>query len=578
MTHPDAHDRCPPLATAPHGLTDLIGLLALAMAFACASSSALAQPEPDRADATPASSKAPAAPPADSAAQPRFDIAEMRIEGNSVLPVQRIERAVYRFLGPGKTIADVEAARAALEQLYRDSGYGMAVVDIPEQKVDDGVVVLQVVEGRVARLRVLGSRYYSQSRIVAGVPGLAEGSVPLLPEVQKQIVAVNTSGDKRVTPLLRPGKEPGTTEVDLQVDDQLPLHGGVELNNHHSPNTRAARLVADLRYANLFQREHVLGLMWQASPSAPDEVKVLAANYSLPLQSGTLVLNAVRSDSSTFVGNGVGVFGKGKSYGLRWLRPIVDEASASAPRAKDAPITLQSVTWGADYKNFLQNVALQDGGSIDTPLQYLPFTVSWSGQRIAGSTLDEAGVGWTFALRGLSHNNDAQAANKRFEARANFSVLKFNVGHTGDLANGLGLYAHVDGQYTDQPLISSEQYSAGGADSVRGYLESSVAGDVALRGVFELRRAWPLERDAKGAEAGLATPDLRLFLDAAWLHTRSPLPGSAASAGLAGVGLGASARAPWGLTLRADVAWPLRSTNFQRARLPLLHGSASYQF
>jgi hemolysin activation/secretion protein len=277
----------------------------------------------------------------------------------------------------------------------------------------------------------------------------------------------------------------------------------------------------------------------------------------------------------------VGVFGKGKSYGLRWLHPVVDEASADAPRAKDAPITLQSVTWGVDYKNFLQNVALADGGSIDTPLQYLPFSVSWSGQRIAGKTLDEAGAGWTFALRGLSHNDDAQAANKRFEARANFSVLKFNLGHTGDLADGLGLYAHVDGQYTDQPLISSEQYSAGGADSVRGYLESSVAGDVALRGVFELRRAWPLGQDGKDAregDSGLTSLDLRLFMDAAWLHTRSPLPGSAATAGLASLGLGASAHSTWGLTLRADLAWPLRSTTFQRARQPLLHGSASYQF
>ena len=66
---------------------------------------------------------APAAPTAAPAAdEPRFDVWEYDVEGNTVLPVPAIEKAVQPYLGPGKQLADVEGARAALEKVYQDAG------------------------------------------------------------------------------------------------------------------------------------------------------------------------------------------------------------------------------------------------------------------------------------------------------------------------------------------------------------------------------------------------------------------------------------------------------------------------
>src|SRR6516165_10101607 len=61
----------------------------------------------------------------------RFDLQELRVLGNSVLTGRDIESTVYPFLGPGKTLKDVESARAALEKVYHDRGYGTVFVDIP---------------------------------------------------------------------------------------------------------------------------------------------------------------------------------------------------------------------------------------------------------------------------------------------------------------------------------------------------------------------------------------------------------------------------------------------------------------
>ncbi len=511
----------------------------------------------------PAQTPSPA-PAASTPAAQRFDILEFQVEGNTVLTVERIERAVYPFMGEGRTIDDADGARAALEKTYHDSGYATVAVDIPPQKVVGGVVVLKVVEGRIAHLHVVGAHYFSQDRILAGVPALAEGGVPHLPEVQQQLVAVNTSADKRVTPLLRPGKDPGTTDVDLQVDDQLPLHGSVELNNDNAPHTRAARLLAGLSYGNLFQRDQTLGLQLQVSPTDISQVKVLAATYVAPIADATLLFSAVRSDSNSFVGGGVGVLGTGDVFGFRYLRSL----------ASDPPLEglTQSLALGVDYKDFQQNVSLADGTGIPSPIRYVPFSVNYSGTRAdkAGST--EFNAGLTFALRGLG-SSDQQFADKRYLGTSSFSVLKFGFGRTQTLSGGMSLYAHFDGQIARQPLISNEQYIAGGASSVRGYLESVAAGDEALRSTLEWR-----SRLIEVPRLGSASLQGRLFVEGAFLRQLSQLPGTPNDAELLSTGAGLTLLAKPGLTVRADLAWPLRAVTFQAANSPRLQASAVYAY
>src|SRR5690242_7499532 len=102
----------------------------------------------------------------------RFDVFEYRVEGTTLLPVTKVEQAVYPYLGEDKTLDDVEQAREALERAYHDAGYLTVLVSIPEQKVDEAVVRLAVTEAPVKRLRVVDSRYFSPSDIKAGIPEL----------------------------------------------------------------------------------------------------------------------------------------------------------------------------------------------------------------------------------------------------------------------------------------------------------------------------------------------------------------------------------------------------------------------
>ncbi len=216
-------------------------------------------------------------------AQPHFDVLDYQIAGNSVLDDETLERAVYPYLGPDKTVDDVEKARASLEQAYRDAGYPTVVVAVPEQDVDAGAVRIDVVEASIETLYISGSRYHSLETIRNSVPALAEGRVPHMPQVQNDMSALaQQSADRNVTPVFRAGSTPGKMEVELKVKDELPLHGSIEMNSRNSEHTTYTRLLGALRYDNLWQRFHSASLQYQVSPEASEEVEVWSGPMCCP--------------------------------------------------------------------------------------------------------------------------------------------------------------------------------------------------------------------------------------------------------------------------------------------------------
>ena len=494
---------------------------------------------------------------------PRFNVLEFRVLGNTVLPIDRVERAVYPFLGEGRTVADVEAARAALEAAYREAGFGTVAVDTPEQQIVDGIVTLQVVQAPVSRLRVVGAKYYSQGRILDAVPGLAEGAVPNFKAITDQLASVNRSADRRVTPLLRPGKTPGTTEVDLTVEDQLPLHGSLDLNNRYSANTTKSRLAASLRYDNLWQREHSAGLQVQVSPKDTSQVKVFSGSYTVPMGTGLLVASAIRSNSNTVAGvGGTEVFGRGNIYGLRRVLVLGSTETQS-----------QSLTLSASYKQFKESVSVGGNAGFSTPIRYLPLGISYSGAVTGKDGTWQGGTGLVVALRGLA-SDQAQFADKRFRAQSNFSFLTFDLSRSENLPWGMSFFGKLEGQVSDQPLISNEQFVAGGVDSVRGYLEATSVGDKGLRGTLELR-SQRFTRESWGWFGGLR---VHAFAEGAGLWLNSPLPAQQSRFGLLSAGLGLRLQAREYVSLALDVGWPLRDVGNTRKGKARVHASGVLEF
>lgn len=482
-----------------------------------------------------------------------FDVMEYRVEGNTVLPLGKIEEAIYPFLGEAKSIEDVELARTALEKTYHDAGYLTVLVNIPEQEVDEGFVKLAVVEGRVEKLRVVDAKFTSLAALKERVAEFSEGNIPNFTEVQKQMVGVNSTQDRKVSPVLRPGKSPGKVEVDLKVQDKLPLHGGLELNNRYSANTTETRLGGSLRYDNLWQRDHSLGLSFQVTPEKLDETKVLSATYLIPMNGDFLALYGVVSRSDISAIGDVNVTGNGDIVGLRYIHPLpaVDNFT-------------HSMTLGIDYKNFKESTVALGADSFNTPISYLPFTLGYDATYVDGARSNtQLNLSFNFSLRGLADSNVECLPDvfvnefdcKRFGAKPNFAYVRAELKHTQKIYKDWTVYASVGGQLSDQPLISSEQFAIGGLDSGRGYLESTALGDSGLNVTLELRTP-PLAKylsDKIGDFYGL------VFFDAGHVKVIDALPSQTESFNLSSAGFGLHLKGWHGLFGEVEFAKALRT-------------------
>ena len=478
-----------------------------------------------------------------------FDVFEYRVEGTTLLPTIVVEQAVYPHLGEKKTLADVEKAREALEKAYHGAGYLTVLVSIPQQKVDGGVVKLAVTEASVERLRVVESRYFNLGEIRAAAPELAEGTVPNFNQMQKELAALNRSGDRKITPVLRPGKTPGTVEVDLKVQDQLPLHGNVELNDRYSQDTTRTRLSASLRWDNLWQKQHGLGITVQTAPENTDESRVFSASYTWPLASGNyLALYGVKSDSDVAAVGTLNVVGNGVIFGARYILPLRSRSEGF----------FHTATLGVDYKDFDQSVALIGGGDFNTPITYLPFTLGWDGTWLGQGESGQrrstkAGVAFNFHLRGLVAD-EQEFADKRFKGRANYAYLRGSGSHSETWASGWGVNARLGWQITAQPLISNEQFAIGGVDTVRGYLESAALGDNGFALSLEARTP----NYAKKVADSLDDLHLLAFADGGLVTVLEPIT-AADRFTLAGAGLGLRLKGWRGVSAGLDWAVALKN-------------------
>jgi hemolysin activation/secretion protein len=184
-------------------------------------------------------------------------------------------------------------------------------VGLPQQKLTNATVKIQVTEGRLAEINVTGNRYFSSNNVARTLPSLHTDTILNGMIFQAELNRANANQDRQIYPVISPGAEPGTSDLTLKVKDRLPVHGKVELNNQNSPGTPDLRLNSSAVYNNLWQHEHSLGLQYSFSPEAykTDDkwslydkplVATYSAFYRMPLGSPNEIEKVVESQPGTF--------------------------------------------------------------------------------------------------------------------------------------------------------------------------------------------------------------------------------------------------------------------------------------
>jgi hemolysin activation/secretion protein len=486
-------------------------------------------------------------------AKPSFDLFDFQIDGNTVLDDETLEKAVYSFLGPNKTVDDVENARKALEDAYRKAGYPTVVVAIPEQDVNEGIVRIEVLEGKIETVHITGAKYYALGKIRDTVPALAEGQVPHMPTVQEQMtILAQQAPDRNVTPIFRAGSTPGQMEVEMRVKDDLPLHGSVEMNSRSSSNTSYSRLIGSVRYDNLWQKYHSASLQYQTSPQDSSQVSVWSGTYVMPTGwfDTRLAMYGIGISSNTLLGGALGtsiggesVVGAGSIYGVRVVKPLTTSTGV-----------IQNLTAGFDYKSFDQTLSI--GGKETTAIQYASFMSGYDGNWRKEGSITTLNVANHFAFRGVG-TNPAQFQNKRAGATDDFMYFTGDLRHQHVLPFDFRLQTRTQGQVSMTPLISNEQFMAGGPLSVRGYHQTQVLADHGINLSVELHTP----RLAPDSWDEVQNLRLLTFFDWANLWTMAPIAPTSPISHLASTGVGL--RSLWFKHLLGELDWsyPLYQQN-----------------
>jgi hemolysin activation/secretion protein len=455
-----------------------------------------------------------------------FYIREYRVEGAKRLKNLEVEEAVYPFLGPSRTPEDVEQARVALEKVYHDKGFQTVSVQVPQQDPRRGVIRLEVVEAKVGRLRVNGARFFLPSKIKSDAPSLAEGNVPNLNLVSNEIIGLNRLTDRRVTPVLRAGVAPGTVDIDLNVEDKLPLHGSLELNNRYSSNTTELRLNGGLSYSNLFQLGHTAGVNFQVAPENTNDALVFSGYYLARVSNGmSLMVQATKQNSDISTLGGAAVGGRGEILGLRALY--------------DLPSTqnfYQNFSLGIDYKNFSEDIVIGKD-TISSPIEYYPISANYGASWLAEKGFTEFNSSLNFHLRGMG-SEKIDYDNKRYNADGSYAFIRSDLAHTHDLWAGSQVYGKIQGQLSSQPLINGEQIAGGGLGTVRGYLEATALGDNGVFGTVELRSPSLIGMASKAGTTSPTEWRFHAFADGGLLDMYDPLPSQQSRFNFASVGAG----------------------------------------
>src|SRR6185437_13013610 len=189
-------------------------------------------------------------------------VRDMRVMGNTVFSDAEIAEVTAPFKNRMLMMEDLERLRLALTLLYVNKGYLTSGAIIPDQNVIDGVVEVQVLEGKLTRIDIEGNRWFSSSYLRDRL-SLGSRTPVLLAPLQEQLQLLQQDRRiERVNAELRPGDQQGESVLNVRVADRNPFHASIDINNYQTPLVGAIRGIGTLTHDNLTGRGDPLSVSY----------------------------------------------------------------------------------------------------------------------------------------------------------------------------------------------------------------------------------------------------------------------------------------------------------------------------
>jgi hemolysin activation/secretion protein len=387
-------------------------------------------------------------------------------------------RAAYAdYLGKPQPVQVICAIRDNAARIVFDHGI-LARVEIPEQRIAGGALVLDVIEAHVVNVRVRGDAGPAEAAIERYAERL-RGMKPFdMAEAQRYLLLASDVPGLQVRAAVRPSTSPerGAVDIDLTVVREGP---DVFVNVQNTGSKQVGR------WGGLVHGE-IAGLTGFGESTGLTLFHTLDSNEQWLAQ---LTENA-RFGSEGLVGRGALTYGESRPGGV--LKPLDIESKSFVGNLEAAYPIVRA-------RN--QNLNLAGG------LDFIDQKTSFAGQAQSHDKLRvlygraDGDYRTEFALRpvllsgslalrkGVSALGGSEAGDAitRAGAKPDAWVVKAQGGVDIALSSRLTGMVRGQAQYADDPLLPYEQMALGGLTVGRGYDPAALLGDKGISGAFELR-------------------------------------------------------------------------------------------
>ena len=476
-------------------------------------------------------------------AAPTFEIKRFDLSGNTLLSTERIQAIIAPYLGAARTLADVQRAQAAIEEAYRDIGYGSVQVSLPEQDITSGVIQFRVLQPRVGKVILDGNRHFDNDNIRSSLPTIREGQIPNSSDIARNLQQTGEHPVKKTTVLLRTSENPENVDVNVKVDDDRPWRVVFSLDNTGNSETGYLRSGIGFQHTNLFNRDHVVSAQYITSPTNLDQVSIFGLGYHVPMYAlnSSLDFYAGKSNVNSGVVQGLfNVAGKGTIFGLKWNYYLPKLGGLD-----------QKLAFGIDYRAFHNNVTVNGVGLVPD-ITIHPVSVAYTGAVRDSNSEFNFNLSWARNIVGFGKDSDSVAFFRtRLPAVANYQVYRGAASYQMTFAKDWQMRAAAQGQYTRDALVPGEQFGLGGPESLRGFLVRELSNDRGASGQLELYT--PEMMSAINVKTTFRAR-LLAFYEYGQLWRNKPAANETANRSLSDVGLGLRLNYGKSTSLRFDVA------------------------
>ena len=508
--------------------------------------------------------------------EPKVVVSNFILSGVNLFNPIDFEPVLKKYRSKELGISDLKTIADELTAFYRSKGYITSLAYAPTQEIENETVEFRVIEGRIGKIEVEGGEYFKKEAMAKKIT-IEEGQVLNYERLQRDVRQLNKQPDRTMKAVLLPGTDKGTTDILLKMEEENdPMHFYLDANNNGTEETKTARYGIGFAHNNLLGYDDILSLKARVGDW---DIYSLSADYNIPINKYNTRIGAYGMFSHADIGGQFAVIepeGAATAIGAYITHPLFDKDYFD-------PIAVNissDIIAGLDLID-VHNQILGKETSHDI-LRVAKLGISFDERDALGRTFfnNEFRVG----IDGLGSMDSNDESSSIIDAGSEFMKYIGTLTRITRLPFSMMLINNLKFQHTNNPLVSSEQMSMGGADTVRGYPQNDYLADYGYVATLELRtpafifpRAIKVPYDDKKTSL-MDAMQFVYFVDFGKGHRKNPRVGETKDQFMIGTGFGFRFDLYDHLRARLDFGFPAGNEEPSDGSCGTVHVGVQYEF